>query len=101
MTGDDPTGPAVERPVVNITGELVALGALRRDLIPLYARWRNDFHVQRTFGDVPMGRTEERVTAWYEREATATTALWFTVYERATLRPIGHTDLFHVHYRNR
>ena len=90
-----------EPPILNIVGELVALGPLRRDLIPLYARWRNDFHVQRTFGDVPMGRTEEWATAWYEGEATATTALWFTIYERATLRPIGHTDLFYVDYRNR
>ncbi len=93
--------PDAPPPVLNIVGELVALGPLRRDLIPLYARWRNDFHVQRTFGDVPMGRTEEWATAWYEGEATATRALWFTVYERATLRPIGHTDLFDVDYRNR
>ena len=88
-------------PVLNIIGDQVALGPLRRDLVPLYQCWRNDFHVQRTFGDVPMGRTEEWVTAWYERQATATDALWFTVYERAALRPIGHTDLFHVDYRNR
>ena len=87
--------------ILNIIGDQVALGPLRRDLVPLYQRWRNDFHVQRTFGDVPMGRTEEWVTAWYERQATTTDALWFTIYERATLRPIGHTDLFHVDYRNR
>ena len=31
-----------ERPVLNVEGELVALGPLRRDLLALYARWIND-----------------------------------------------------------
>ncbi len=33
------------RPIVNIVGRRVALGPLRRDLIPAYLRWFNDFHV--------------------------------------------------------
>ena len=32
-------GRAFERPVVNVEGERVALGPLRRDLVETYARW--------------------------------------------------------------
>ncbi len=100
------TGPTTEqeaykRPQINIRGDLVGLGPLRRDLIPLYGRWRNDFFVQRTFGDTPAPRTTESITAWYDRAAVSSDALWFTIYEAAGWRPIGHTDLFDVDYRNR
>jgi RimJ/RimL family protein N-acetyltransferase len=91
---------AHEQPILNITGELIALGPLRRDLIPAYNRWQNDFEVQRTFGDLPKGVTIEETTAWYEEEARATSALWFTIYEVGTWRPIGRTDLFELDWRN-
>ena len=35
-------------PVVNITGERVAIGPLQRDLIDTYLRWFNDMRVART-----------------------------------------------------
>ena len=31
-----------EEPILNVADELVALGPLRRDLLPLYQRWIND-----------------------------------------------------------
>jgi len=40
-----------ESPIISITGERVALGPIRRDLVPLYHRWINDFAVLR--GQVP------------------------------------------------
>lgn len=42
-----------ERPIVNIEGERVALGPLRRDLLPAYQRWINDFSAVRTLGTPP------------------------------------------------
>jgi len=89
-----------ERPILNIVGEKIALGPLRRDLIPLHARWTNDFQVQRTFGDTPLPRTIDRVTAWFDTAATARDAMWFTIYEKATWRPIGSTDLFEIDERH-
>lgn len=89
-----------EGPIVNIVGERVALGPLTREHIPLIARWRNDFFVQRTFGDIPRGRTIEAITARYE-DYSKGNDYWFAIYERATWRPIGHTDLFDVDWRNR
>jgi hypothetical protein len=32
-------------PVIIAAGQRVGLGGLRRDLIPAYVRWRNDFDV--------------------------------------------------------
>lgn len=89
-----------ERPVLNIVGEKVALGPLRRDLIPLHAKWRNDFFVIRTFGDTPEPRTIERQTVWFDRAATGSEAYWFVIYEIGTWRPIGSTDLFEIDHRH-
>lgn len=88
-----------EQPVVNIVGERVALGPLRRDLVPLYQRWRNDFYVQRTFGDLPAPITLEARAAWFEENATATDAHWFTIYAVDGWQPIGTTDLYEIDYR--
>ena len=34
-----------ERPLINIEGECVALGPIRRELVPLYQKWDTDFTV--------------------------------------------------------
>lgn len=102
---DDETTTSAEQLILNIVGERVALGPLRRELIPLYQRWRNDFQVQRTFGDPPMPVTLERRTQWFEDQLTASDCFWFTIYaiERdgdvVRYRPIGTTDLFNVDFR--
>ena len=43
-------GENSERPILNIEGDLVALGPLRRDLLPLYQRWINDLEALRKLG---------------------------------------------------
>ena len=50
MTGDRENG---EPPILNVVRDLVALGPLRRDLLPLYARWMNDLAAARTLGAFP------------------------------------------------
>jgi RimJ/RimL family protein N-acetyltransferase len=52
--------------------------------------------VQRTYGGDLTPRTLEEREAWYEREAVSTDAIWFTVYEKETARPIGLTDFFNI-----
>lgn len=91
----------IERPIVNIVGERVALGPLRRDLLPLYQRWINDFSTLRTVGMPPRPLTAEQEQGWYERQSTAEGEAAFTIYERATGRPIGTTSLHGIDYRNR
>jgi len=87
-------------PIVNIVGEKVALGPLRRDLIHAYHVWFNDFPTVRTFGGVPRPRTMEQQTAWYERMATDQEPV-FTIYKIASWHPIGITSWVDVDYRNR
>jgi RimJ/RimL family protein N-acetyltransferase len=95
------TDAAQTLPIINIVGERIALGPLRRDLIPTYQRWRNDFYVARTTGDLPKPVTLEEQEAWYERAATSPDAHWFIIYEIDGWRPIGRTDLFEIDARNR
>jgi diamine N-acetyltransferase len=86
-------------PIVNITGEKVALGPLSRDLIPLHTRWDNDLAARRNIG-VPLPQTLEQRTAHYERDARGEDGIDFAIYERATWRPVGIVSLFHIDYRN-
>ena len=98
---DHQQAPENDRPLVNIVGELVALGPLRRDLLPLYLRWINDFGTTRTLGIASGPITWEQEEAWFNRAATGESDVPFTIYERATWRPIGNTALHGVDYRNR
>lgn len=88
-------------PVVNIVGEHIALGPLCRDLIPDYRRWGNDFPTARTQGGAPRPWTTERVVSWFEQATANERATWFTIYQRATWRPIGTTHLKDLDWRNR
>ena len=96
----DTVGHEAEPPLVNIVGELVALGPLRRELLPLYQRWINDFGAIRNMG-TPRPLTHEQEVAWYDRAATATDECEFTIYELATWRPVGNTGLHRIDHRNR
>jgi diamine N-acetyltransferase len=91
----------VDAPILNIEGELVALGPLRREHIPLYLRWINDFGTTRTLGVAPRPMTLEQETAWYEQAAVDDARPGFTIYERATGRPIGNCGLHEVNLANR
>jgi diamine N-acetyltransferase len=86
-------------PASNISGDLVALGPPCRDLVPLYQRWGNDFGTQRTLGALPRPLTVEAEHSRYERVTAAPDEVVFTIYERATLRPIGIIDLQEIEYR--
>ena len=92
MRGEPDAGEARgDEPIINIRGELVALGPLRRDLLPLYQRWINDPETMRGIGEhLPM--TAEQEEAWYDDQKRREN-INFTVYELSTLRPIGNTSL--------
>ena len=89
-----------DQPVVTIEGERVALGPLRRDLIPTYQRWFNHLPTLRWFGAPSGPMTLERETAWYDREAAATDPVGFTIYERGSWRPVGNCALNQVDHRH-
>lgn len=88
----------IPQPLINIEGDKVALGPLRRDLIPLYQKWDTDFVVNRTTS-VARPVTIEEETEAYDRYTKDRSYVFFTIYERATWRPIGKSSLSNI--RNR
>jgi diamine N-acetyltransferase len=94
-------GTLPEEPILNIVGEKVALGPHRRDLLPLYLKWINDFEVTRTLAVGMRPMTWEAEEEWYERIGKSERDVSFTIYELATLRPIGTTGLHAIDHRHR
>ena len=103
-----------QRPVVSVEGERVALGPLRRELLPLYARWNNDFVTTRALA-WSRPTTLEQEAARFEALGDDGRYATFTVYERATSpvsgptpplsgqawRPIGIAYLAEIDHVNR
>lgn len=88
-------------PIVNITGERVALGPERQDLLPTVARWLNDFTLRRTQGGVPQPWTLESIQELYAEGDDAGQRRAFVIYRRADWRPIGFTAWQGIDQRNR
>lgn len=84
-----------EQPLVNIRGEKVALGPLQRDHLPRYLRWFNDFEYARTTGSVrPMA--VEALVEEFDRALKDQSQVHFTIFDRATLTPIGGANLTEI-----
>jgi len=93
------TSEQAEPPIVTVTGDLVALGPLRRDLLPTYQRWINDLTVVRNLALPLLPVTAEAEAAWYDRTVASSDAV-FTIYERSTWRPIGNAGLHQIDHRH-
>lgn len=89
------------QPILNIVGERVALGPMRRELMPLVQRWLNDLETTRALGDIQPPWTAASRDAWYEREHTDPTLIPFTIYTIPDRAPIGTTALIDLDWRNR
>ena len=98
----DSAPSSMDDPIINIVGDKVALGPLRRELLPLYTRWINDFDVIRTLGVAVQPMTTESEEGWFDRASRSDgSSAHFTIYERATMRPIGNTSLDPIDRRHR
>jgi RimJ/RimL family protein N-acetyltransferase len=97
----DTSTPGPDAPVLNVMGDKVALGPMRRDLMPLYDRWFNDFEVGLPYFLQLRPHTREAREAWYEHLAKDDPSVVdFLIYERATLRPIGKCNLDQIDHFN-
>ncbi len=83
--------------ILTLRGSLVGLGPIRRDLAALYQRWLNDLRVTRTLALPPAPMTLAAELAWVDATAAGRDP-HFTIYELATLRPVGTTGLHDVSY---
>ena len=86
-----------EQPIINIRGEKVCLGPVHRGIIPLFARWDNDFEVTILAGDPLRPKSREQIEADYINFSKSEDR-WFpmVIYEASTMRAIGATDLRHI-----
>jgi diamine N-acetyltransferase len=87
--------PNDQPPILTIVGDKVALAPMRREHLPLILRWNNDFEVTRTTSFVrPL--TLQALEQYYQNSTTASDEVHFTIYDRATLRPIGGVNLYDI-----
>ena len=86
-----------EAQIINIVGDKTALGPLRRDLLPLYRKWVNDWDVARTLSVALAPITEDAEAEWFESTRQAN-GIHFTIYQRSPLRPIGNTALRNINF---
>ena len=90
------------KPIINIEGELVALGPLQCEHVMLWTEWFNDFAMTGNLAMLPRPMTFEQEDAWYERASSDERNPTFAIYERTTWRTIGNcglidVDLIHRH----
>jgi diamine N-acetyltransferase len=83
-------------PLLLVRGKRAGLGALRRELIPTYHRWRSDPEVMRGQGSTDVASIEA-VQAWYDQAASPDAPeVYFTVYDLTDLTPVGTTLLVRI-----
>lgn len=98
----DMSDQASATPVVNITGNLTALGPFDERMAAALHRWYNDFAVAVLNGSVPHPQPLAVARADVERFSTDDqTRYAFAMYERKTMRLIGFVDLRNINYRQR
>ena len=97
------TSQQQEHPILNIIGDKVALGPYHREVIPLMAKWLNDFKVTFLSGDPLRPMTSESIESNLEHELRETqrNRVDFMIYERSTMRLIGFIELRNINYRYR
>ncbi len=85
------------QPFILVQGQLVGLGALRRDLIPTYLKWRSHPEVLRGTGEASQIPTVEAMQAWYEQATSpGNRDVHFTIYDLDDLAPVGTALLVRV-----
>lgn len=82
-------------------GEKIGLGPLRSDLLETYQRWINDPRVTRTLGLPTWPQSTESEKEWLDDALTSMNTANFTVYELASMTPIGNTALASINWANR
>src|SRR5205085_666847 len=94
-----PDAMQTEQPILNVRGEKVGLGPLRRENLPQLTRWMNDWDVTWTVlvGNRPITLEEEQ--RWFEGVTSREGAAIFHVYELSTLRLVGNCGLHDIDHK--
>jgi len=76
-----------------LVGRQVALGVVRRDLLPALNRWVNDWATSRDTGGTPMPYPMEISERWLAGQAADSNLHEFVIFEIAGDRPVGLTRI--------
>ncbi|WP_152391885.1 GNAT family N-acetyltransferase [Paenibacillus guangzhouensis] len=87
------------KPIINFSGPKVSLGPLSREYVHLYYQWNNNFIINRTTASMRPVTYEEQYEA-FEQYSKNNNFIFFTIFDRATLVPIGLTYLSSIADRN-
>ena len=92
--------PAEEvwRPEV-VPGERIFLSQVRRDDLPLFARWFSDLELTAYLGAQGTSFMPEHEQEWYERLVKETTDKTFAIVVREGQRLVGSCSLMHVSHQ--
>jgi RimJ/RimL family protein N-acetyltransferase len=92
-----------EKPVLNISGNKVALGPLQKSMLSSFVRWENDFTVSSMSGDPLRPISRERVEERFERRLKEASSWFieFAIYERASMQVIGSAELRNIDKNHR
>jgi RimJ/RimL family protein N-acetyltransferase len=88
-------------PVITLAGENVAIGPLRRDLIPTYQRWISNLETTQFTSERGSAPTLDEEAAWYESVIKASDARTFTIYALPDFQPIGTVNLHQINHKHR
>lgn len=83
---------------INFQGDKVAFGPLDSKLMSLYHQWNNDFIVMRAISINPL--TYEEQVRKFEEQIGNKNNVFFTIYEKQTLTPIGIASLKNISKRH-
>jgi diamine N-acetyltransferase len=90
----------VKSPVINFSGEHVALGPLDHDYLDVYMKCNNDFQTTRTLS-LSKPTTRKQLSDFIDHLSEDADSVFFTIFEKSSGRPIGFTYLDRIDHRNR
>lgn len=87
-------------PVITVSGDRVAIGPIRRDLIPLYHAWVSNLETTQYLEINGAVITLDEEISWFEQRIRDPSIRTLTMYELPSHRPIGVCELHKIDYRN-
>lgn len=91
----------VTAPILNVAGDVVAIGPRQPEHVALVNRWLNDFEVAYSVEDALWPLVYETQQRRHREGGEARDVVRFTIYDRASLQPIGVTNLVDIDGENR
>ena len=92
---------AQPQPIVTLSGERVAIGPLRRDLIPLYHAWISNLETTQFTSEAGAVPTLDEEITWFETEIRKDNTLPFTIYALPDFQPVGIVNLHQINHKHR